>query len=117
LDKQEKILFVITALMAAIIVSYNLFFIPKLSMLDPNKSEIILQNKPESETNTKELLININSASIEEMTKLNGIGPAIAERIIDYRENNGGFYDVNEIKNVRGIGDKIFEKIKNNITV
>jgi competence protein ComEA len=111
----EKILTSIAILMGALIISYNLFFIPKIPMLEPTKNKIILQNsKPKQKTKNT---ININLASIEEMTQLNGIGPAIAKRIIDYRENNGGFLDINEIKNVKGIGEKIFKKIKNNIKI
>lgn len=62
-------------------------------------------------------LININTASAEELDQLPGIGPAIAQRIVDYREANGPFRSVEEIKLVSGIGDKLFEKIKDLITV
>lgn len=61
--------------------------------------------------------ININSASSTELQKINGVGPAIAQRIIDYREENGYFKNVEDIINVKGIGDKIFEKMKDQITV
>ncbi len=61
--------------------------------------------------------IDINTASVEQLTNITGIGPAIAQRIVDYREKNGGFSTVEEIVNVRGIGEKTFEKIKNDITV
>ena len=60
-------------------------------------------------------IIRLNSASLEELDKLDGVGPAIAQRIIDYRTENGGFKSVEEIKLVPGIGDKMFEKIKNEI--
>jgi competence protein ComEA len=60
-------------------------------------------------------VVRINSASIEELDKLDGVGPSIAQRIIDYRMENGGFKSVEEIKLVPGIGDKMFEKIKNEI--
>lgn len=60
-------------------------------------------------------VIRLNSASIEELDKLDGVGPSIAQRIIDYRTENGGFKSVEEIKLVPGIGDKMFEKIKNEI--
>lgn len=60
-------------------------------------------------------IIRINSATLEELDKLDGVGPAIAQRIIDYRTENGGFKSVEEIKLVLGIGDKMFEKIKNQI--
>ena len=62
-------------------------------------------------------VVNINTASSEELQTLNGIGPKIAEKIIGYRQNNGAFKSIEEIKNVRGIGDKKFEKIRNNIRI
>lgn len=60
-------------------------------------------------------IIRLNSASLEELDKLDGVGPAIGQRIIDYRMENGGFKSVEEIKLVPGIGDKMFEKIKDEI--
>jgi len=60
-------------------------------------------------------IIRLNSASLEELDKLDGVGPAIGQRIIDYRTENGGFKSVEEIKLVPGIGDKMFEKIKDEI--
>ena len=62
-------------------------------------------------------LVNINSASLDELDTLSGIGPAYAQRIIDYREANGGFKSIEEIQNVKGIGPKTFEKMKDRITV
>lgn len=62
-------------------------------------------------------LVNINTADAERLATLKGIGPALAQRIIDYREQNGAFKTVDEIKNVRGIGDKKFAAFKDKITV
>ncbi len=61
------------------------------------------------------VVVRLNSATIEELDKLDGVGPSIAQRIIDYRTENGGFKSVEEIKLVPGIGDKMFEKIKDEI--
>lgn len=61
-------------------------------------------------------LVNINTADAERLATLKGIGPALAQRIIDYREQNGAFKTVDEIKNVRGIGDKKFSAFKDKIT-
>lgn len=61
--------------------------------------------------------ININTATKEQLETLPRIGEALAQRIIDYRESNGRFKDINEINNVSGIGDKIFESLKDIITI
>lgn len=61
--------------------------------------------------------ININTVSELELTSLNGIGEAKAKAIIDYRNNNGLFKTIEDIKNVPGLGESIFAKIKDNITV
>lgn len=62
--------------------------------------------------------VNINTASAATLDEcLPGIGPAYAQRIIEYREAHGGFKSIEEIQEVSGIGPKTFEKIKNQITV
>lgn len=61
--------------------------------------------------------ININTADSLELQELDGVGPVTAEKIIDYREENGRFGDIEDIKNVSGIGDKTFEKLKDDIKV
>lgn len=62
-------------------------------------------------------IININSASLSDLQKINGVGAVKAQSIIDYREKNGGFKSIEDIKNVDGIGDKTFEKIKDKISI
>lgn len=61
--------------------------------------------------------ININTASSAELDKLPGIGPTYAQRIIEYRESKGGFKSISEIQNVKGIGPKTFEKLKDMIEI
>jgi competence protein ComEA len=61
--------------------------------------------------------IDINTAALEQLDTLPGIGPAIAQRIIDYRTVNGPFKSIEQIKEVSGIGDVLFEKIKDLISV
>ncbi len=62
-------------------------------------------------------LVNINTADQSQLDTLPGIGSSLAQRIIDYRDNNGPFKDIEELKDVSGIGDKNFEILKDKITV
>ena len=61
--------------------------------------------------------ININTAGSDDLQKLPGIGQVTASKIIDYRTANGSFHSIEDIMNVSGIGDKTFEKIRDQITV
>ena len=61
--------------------------------------------------------ININTANSQELEKITGVGPVIAQRIVEYRQKNGPFQKTEDIKNVNGIGDVKFEKMKNEITI
>ncbi len=56
--------------------------------------------------------ISLNEADIDEIEMLPGIGPSLARRIIEYRNQNGDFKNIEDLKKVKGIGDRLFEKIK-----
>ncbi len=60
--------------------------------------------------------ININTATSQELQTLPRIGPALAQRIIEYRQTSGGFSTVDDLTNVKGIGEKTLEKIRTSIT-
>lgn len=79
-----------------------------------NGENVILEDPQGKEGTT---MININKAKIEELTELPGIGDAMAQRIIEYREENGDFQQIEDIQNVSGIGEAKFEKLKENICV
>lgn len=80
----------------------------------------IPRSPEENESNSEDISsekININTASAEELQKLDGIGEKKAEAIIHYRYVYGDFTDISEIMNVDGIGSGTYEKIKDKITV
>ena len=82
-----------------------------------NDANINDYNEKQQEKNDENTIININTANKEEFLLLNGIGEGKADAIISYRDENGYFNSIDEIKNVSGIGEALFEKIKDNITV
>ena len=63
------------------------------------------------------ILINLNTATMAELESLPGIGAKTAERIIEHRQKNGSFKKIEELMNVRGVGEKSFLKLKPLITV
>lgn len=78
------------------------------------KNDACIDSSTEKESTTS--IISINTATVEELTNLPGVGEAKAKSIVDYREQNGLFEKVEDIKNVSGIGEALFEKIKDYIT-
>jgi len=95
------------------------------SIYDTDKQEYITQENGDNivtegagnmEKNNSEI-ININTATKEELMNLQGIGEATANKIVEYRKSNGDFNTIEDIKNVPGIGDAKFQNIKDKIRV
>lgn len=113
-DKKRFILFcVITVLYFA--VCFTIFVLADIGERDAYVDvKPILSEKntlPDSEK------ININTATLEELTSLNGIGEVTATKIIEYRDTYGGFLNIDELENVSGIGEKLLKKIRPYITL
>jgi competence protein ComEA len=68
--------------------------------------------KPAATVPTPASPVNLNTATAADLEKLPGIGPAMATRILEYRQKNGGFKKVEELMNIQGIGEKSFLKLK-----
>ena len=81
------------------------------------EAPIVLDDPQVTEAPSSSELININTASQTELETLPGIGPTTAQKIIQYREANGPFVNIEDIINVSGIGPGTFERIKDLITV
>jgi competence protein ComEA len=74
------------------------------------------QAKP-AQTPAPQPLLNLNTATKADLEKLPGIGPSMAQRILDYREKNGAFKKIEELMNIQGIGEKSFLKLRTLVTV
>lgn len=81
-------------------------------IITTENGEGIIENLEESSE-----VVNINKADIEDLLKLPGVGESLAQRIINYREENGKFKNIEDLKNVSGIGEKKFESLKEYIVV
>lgn len=89
----------------------------KINVPDRNQTENGMTGETSSALQDESGKININTADMTRLQDIPGVGPVTAEKIISYRENNGYFRSIDEIKNVSGIGDKTYEKIKDMICV
>lgn len=146
-----RYLVVIAAVLCALIIGYNAFYVPDASMSTitvavdssasseeytpnaPSESNLegmnsgaasqakrsVASAKPASSAASKNKgKVNINTATAQQLSDgLNGVGAVMAKRIVAYREKNGAFHSIQQLKNVSGIGDKTFEKLKDQITV
>jgi comEA protein len=86
---------------------------PRPTLVQEVKSEVLGVRSNEVTSN----LINLNTASLSQLMTLSGIGPAFAQKIIDYRNEKGGFLSIEEVKLVKGIGEKTYEKIKDRLVL
>jgi competence protein ComEA len=78
---------------------------------------VAARGQASSDSKSPQMQINLNVATGADLEKLPGIGPALAARIIDYRQKQGGFKKIEDLMNVRGIGEKNFLKLKPLVTV
>lgn len=94
------------------------YIIPKMGeVVKDNNSQAIKEGNINQDESSKASQININIATIEELDTLPGVGEATANKIVNHRSEKGDFKSVEEIKNVKGIGDKKFEDMKDLICV
>lgn len=87
------------------------------TMQNQNTSNNTIDESNINSNNNESNKININTATIDELDKIPGVGEATANKILSYREENGNFNSIEEIKNVNGIGEKKFENMKDLICV
>lgn len=80
-------------------------------------AKIVVSDDSKIDNNMENSMININTASKESLMRLDGIGEGTAKKIIKYREENGYFNTIEDLKNVSGIGENKFNGLKDNITI
>lgn len=93
-----------------------LLYVLSMDELAPNTAVPLVQGGG-SGTTQQEGRININTASESDLQEITGIGPSKAEAIIQYRTEKGSFKDIEELKEISGIGEKTFEKLKDEVTI
>ncbi len=100
-------------------VPYKPGFAPLVEMTPTPKNAPTTPEGPSGATQipTTRAKIDINTATLEELQTLPGIGPVLAQRIIEYRETYGPFVDIEELLNVQGIGESLLDRIRDLITV
>ncbi|MEG0292268.1 MAG: helix-hairpin-helix domain-containing protein [Anaerovoracaceae bacterium] len=93
---------------AAKLIDGEKIFVPSIE--DKNSSGL-------KESNVKDNKININTGTVKELEEIPGVGPSTANKIIEYRDSNGRFENISDIKKIKGIGDKTYEKMKDIISI
>lgn len=130
-DKRQTEFLIGTALiLLGIIILYTALMQPRInkksneaSFASASASAALTENTSASDISEQSILsdenivINLNSCSAEDLIKLKGIGESKANAIIAYRNVIGSYSSTDEIKNISGISDKLYESIKDNITV
>ena len=89
-------------------------------IIEKSGNNVLVENGKSSSTNSSKGVggkVNINSANQTELETLPGIGPSLAQRIIEYRETNGEFEKIEDLQNVKGIGDSKYSNIKEKICI
>ena len=116
--RQTRVLIAIALVFCALLIGYNAFYVPDASLESFVETDQLSGNGEYSmEAEESSEKIHLNTASLEDLDTLQGIGPALAQRIIDYREEYGGFSRVEDLKEVKGIGEVLFEQIRDSVTV
>lgn len=119
MKKNKKLLWIpaVALVTLALFLFFEFFYRPPIQLVQvtvtPGASSLPISSVPEETSVVPDgERLELNRATEKELDQLPGIGEALAQRIIAYRTENGGFWDVDELRQVNGIGDKLLEKLK-----
>ncbi len=103
--------------LAQIVADGQRIYIPSQEEIRDSNSSFFIDDYLDDYNSSENRLVNINTASSKELESLPGIGPVIANNIIEYRRRNGSFKEKEELKNVTGIGEKKYEEIEHFVSI
>ena len=113
LEKREKFILLLLLTILLVGIAFGLY----------QKRRVYIDVKPDNFTYSAEdpsaetIKININESDAAGLMKLKGVGKVLALRIVEYRSANGDFRSVEELKKVKGLGNKLFERIRDNVSI
>lgn len=102
--------------LAASVVDGEMIYVPTVEELDAGQAPPVEAGSDDLSGTVESAKVDLNSAHADELEQLPGIGPALADRILTYRETNGGFSSLEELAAVSGIGPAIIESIADDVT-
>lgn len=104
-----RILIGIAAVLAALCIGYSVFFVPPVC----EPAAVITTDAPSATLSSAyNGRVHLNSASAAQLEGLKGVGSSLAKRILSYRQQHGEFHSIEELKNVKGVGPKLFAQIR-----
>ena len=117
-NRLSGLLLIAAGVILLAILAYNFFIFPPAEGLEP----VLLESSSAESSEDPEMPeppgpVNLNTATLEELDALPGIGETLAQRILDYRETHGGFQSLEELMEVDGIGAATFEELSGKITL
>ena len=113
-DLEKREIFIVSFLLILLIIGLFLgFYQEKIPSVNVKVNSFI----PDIDVRWQPKKININEADAKSLTALKGIGESLANRMLEYRSQNGYFRSIEELKKVKGLGEKLFDRIKDKVCV
>lgn len=119
-EKQQiSVLIAVAFFLGAVLLGYNVFYAPNLPLVNQVQTDVQQEQTETAQADAPVSTgkVNLNTATVQELCTLDGVGETTASHIITYRENNGKFETIQDLMQVDGIGEATFKKLQNQICV